>query len=91
MMIQINIWLSPRINSFRYKGKRYILNSQYYKLKKIVESIRYTLTVIMVILLYFCVNRENVVYVSSGIILLIYFGALFVYIVKFPNKLEELI
>lgn len=90
-MIQINIWLSPRMNSFRYKGKWYILNSQYYKLKKIVESIRYILTVIMVVLSYFCVNREKVVYVSSGIILLIYFFALFVYIVKFPNKLEELI
>ena len=56
-----------------------------------MEVIRYVLTVIMVVLAYFCVNRGNVVYVSVGIILFIYCCSLFVYIAKFPNKLEELI
>lgn len=91
MMVQINIWLSPRKNSFRHKGKSYILNSQYCQCKKMIEYIRYIITVILVVLSYFCVEKGKVVYVAAGIMLTVYVFSLFAYIAKFPNDLEKLI
>lgn len=90
-MIQINVWLSRKENSFKYKGKKYILNSQYSKLKKVIDGISYILTVILVVLSYFCVDKGKVVYVAAGIMMSVYFLTLFAYIAKFPNDLEKLI
>lgn len=90
-MIQFNIWLSHKADSFRYKGKRYTLNSQYCELKKMIDWIRYIITVILMVLSYFCVEKGNVVYVAAGVAMMVYVLWLFVYIAKFPNDLEKLI
>lgn len=90
-MIQVKVWLSRKENSFKYKGKNYILNSQYCKLKKMIDDISYILTVILMILSYFCVDKGKLLYVAAGIIMSVYFLSLFAYIAKFPNDLEKLI
>lgn len=90
-MVQIKIWLSRKENSFKYKGKKYILNDQYSKLKKKIDVISYIVTVILVVLSYFYVDKGKVVYVAVGIMIIVYLLTMFVYIVKFPNDLKKLI
>lgn len=90
-MIQINIWMSNRGDSFKYAGKRYTLKSRYSVLKKKMDTLETIVILFLWIISYFCAPKGIFVYVGCGSVLAMHLLLLPVYIAKFPNSLDKLI